>query len=91
MKWKDLKDGQKVVLQQDLLYLDDEKAADYSYMTRAEIEALITVEHKTGTELTFSADGGFGSPALETAEGREIGIASLDEEIDPAIYLPIVD
>lgn len=86
MKWNELKDGQKVVLQQDLVYVDMASATgDYSYVTRAELEKMITVAHKSGTELTLDKL----DERLWYQDG-EIGIG-IDEEIEDALYLVIID
>lgn len=85
MKWNELKEGQKVVLQQELVHFDAEKVAGYSYMTRAQVNALITVVHKVGAELTYDPEG-----VLYNDDG-EIGIRYTDMEIDPALYMPIIE
>jgi hypothetical protein len=88
MKWNAVKEGQKVVLQQDLCYFDTSKVEDYSYMTRAELNACITVSFAAGTELTFHTDGESG---ILTDLNGDIGVDALDAEVDQALYLVILD
>jgi hypothetical protein len=91
MKWNELKDGQKVVLQQELLYVDDEKASGYGYMTRAEVNALITVVFPAGTELTYISEEGSGQMAGLYHENGDITVGPITEEVDPEVYLVILD
>lgn len=57
MKWNELAEGATVTLKEDLLHIDTSNMESrYQYITKAELDAMVTVVHKAGTKYSLDKD-----------------------------------